>query len=136
MERIPAPQSSRYQQSRMSAILFGSNHGLCGRLNEKIINHALKSMMTNPGTCLLLAVGSRVAHSLERNGHAAETFFQFPGSAPLIPTTVQREQLLGRLLRQYFFIKLVRACAENHKRANLSADCQQCNQQSVILMTG
>ncbi|GJL72264.1 MAG: hypothetical protein NMNS01_14630 [Nitrosomonas sp.] len=49
---------------------------------------------------------------MERNGHAAETFFQFPSFAALIPTTVQREQLLGRLLRQYFFIKLVRACAE------------------------
>ena len=46
MARIPAPQSSRHQQPRMGAVLFGSDHGLCGRFNEEIINHALNTMAT------------------------------------------------------------------------------------------
>ena len=185
MARIPAPQSSRHQQPRMGAVLFGSDHGLCGRFNEEIINHALNTMATNPTTRLLLAVGSRVAASLEHNGHAVEASFQFPGSAALITTTVQqillkidawrehehvhqvylfynrhtkggnfyptnmellpvdlrrfhriettpwpsrrlptfsmqREQLLSRLLRQYFFIKLFHACAESQASEHAS----------------
>ena len=185
MARIPAPQSSRHQQPRMGAVLFGSDHGLCGRFNEEIINHELNSMATNPTTRLLLAVGSRVAASLEHNGHAVEASFQFPGSAALITTTVQqillkidawrehenvhqvylfynrhtkggnfyptnmellpvdlrrfhrmettpwpsrrlptfsmqREQLLSRLLRQYFFIKLFHACAESQASEHAS----------------
>lgn len=185
MERIPAPQTSRHEQSRMGAIIFGSDHGLCGRFNEEIINHALNSIATNPENRLLLAVGSRVAASLEHNGHTVEKSFQFPGSAALITTTVQQillkidawreqenvhqvylfynrharggsfyptsvellpvdlrrfhrletapwpsrrlptfsmkqEQLLSRLLRQYFFIKLFHACAESQASEHAS----------------
>lgn len=185
MERIPAPPSFQHQQSRMGAILFGSDHGMCGRFNEEIINHAINSMATNPATRLLLAVGSRVATSLEHNGFAVDASFQFPGSAAMITTTVQqillkidawrehenvhqvllfynrhasggnfyptsvellpvdlrrfhrleitpwpsrrlpsfsmqRKQLLSRLLRQYFFIKLFHACAESQASEHAS----------------
>jgi F-type H+-transporting ATPase subunit gamma len=185
MKKIPAPQTFQHEQSRMGAIIFGSDHGLCGRFNEEIINHALNSMTTNPDTRLLLAVGSRVATNLEHNGHAVEDNFQFPGSAPLITTTVQQillkidtwrehknvrqvylfynrhakggsfypasvlllpvdlrrfhrlettpwpsrrlptfsmkqKQLLSRLLRQYFFIRIFHACAESQASEHAS----------------
>jgi len=90
MEKIPAPQTFQHEQSRIGAIIFGSDHGLCGRFNEEIISYALNSMAANPDTRLLLAVGSRVATNLEHNGHSVEENFQFPGSAALITTTVQQ----------------------------------------------
>jgi F-type H+-transporting ATPase subunit gamma len=85
-------QRSR-EPRRLAAIVFGSDHGLCGRFNELITGHALERMdstAVRPENRLLLAVGARVAASLESQGQPIEENFLVPGSASQITATVQQ----------------------------------------------
>lgn len=184
----PTPDTSRQKLPRHAAIVFGSDHGLCGRFNEEITQHALAHLdasATAPDQRLILAVGARVAASLEHAGQAIEEDFLVPGSAEQITATVQqillkvdewraqacvhhvylfynrhtgsrayqptalellpldlqrfqqletgswpsrslptfsmdRERLLSRLLRQYLFVTLFRACAESQASEHAS----------------
>lgn len=183
--RAPA---RREAPRRLAAIVFGSDHGLCGRFNEEITEHATQRMgavAADPEHRLLLAVGARVAASLEQAGHAVEENFLVPGSAGQITATVQqillkveewresagiyyvllfynrhsrrrgyqptglellpislrrfhrieaerwpsrtlptftmeREALLRRLLHQYLFVSIFRACAESQASEHAS----------------
>ncbi|SET60103.1 F-type H+-transporting ATPase subunit gamma [Nitrosomonas marina] len=176
----PKLRQSRYRQ-RLGSIVFGSDHGLCGRFNEDITAFALERMQStpaDPNNHVLLAVGARVAANLEHEGHMVEDVFLVPGSASQITLSVQqillkidewreqngvhyvylfynrhsggkgyrptgfellpvnlhrfhrleeevwpsrslpdftmnREQLFTRLLRQYLFVTIFRACAES-----------------------
>jgi len=173
---------------RLASIVFGSDHGLCGRFNEEITEHALQRMAAvaaDPEHRLVLAVGARVAASLEQAGHPVEEDFLVPGSAGQITATVQqillkiedwreragvhyvllfynrhsrsrgyrptglellpinlrrfhrieaerwpsrtlptysmeREALLRRLLHQYLFVSIFRACAESQASEHAS----------------
>lgn len=173
---------------RLGSIVFGSDHGLCGRFNEDITTYALERMQStaaDPDNQLLLAVGARVAASLEHEGQMAEDVFLVPGSASQITLTVQQillkvdewleqagvhyvylfynrhsggkgyrpagfellpvnlhrfhrleekvwpsrslptftmnhEQLFARLLRQYLFVTIFRACAESQASEHTS----------------
>lgn len=76
-------------------------------------------MATEPGARLLLAVGSRVAASLEHNGHAVEASFQLPGSDALITTTVQQILLKINIWREYENVHQVYLFYNRHaKNAN------------------
>ncbi|MCP5291578.1 MAG: F0F1 ATP synthase subunit gamma [Burkholderiales bacterium] len=176
----PRLGQSRHAQ-RLGSIVFGSDHGLCGRFNEDITTYALERMQStpaDPSNHVLLAVGARVAANLEHEGHTVEDIFLVPGSATQITLSVQQillkidewreqsnvhyvylfynrhsggkgyrptgfellpvnlhrfhrleeevwpsrslptftmnhEQLFTRLLRQYLFVTLFRACAES-----------------------
>lgn len=177
----PAAPSRAHEPQRLAAIVFGSDHGLCGRFNEEISEHTmsrLKETGIDPQHRLVLAVGARVAASLEQKNQAVEENFMVPGSATRITATVQqillkvdewrertdvdevylfynrhssrkayqptgfrllpidlqrfreleeqawpsrslptftmeRETLLRRLLHQYLFVSIFRACAES-----------------------
>jgi F-type H+-transporting ATPase subunit gamma len=77
---------------RTVAVVFGSDHGMCGRFNEDIADHALRHLgpaQHPPSSTLLLAVGARVAGSLEQLGQALQETFFVPGSASRITATVQ-----------------------------------------------
>lgn len=87
------PGRHRREPRRLAAIVFGSDHGLCGRFNEEITEYALNRMdstVTDPKHRLLLAVGARVASSLEHEGQTIEEDFLVPGSASQITATVQQ----------------------------------------------
>lgn len=183
------PFSPRHHEpKRLAAIVFGSDHGLCGRFNEEITEYALErmdSVAADPQHRLLLAVGARVAASLEHAGEHIEEDFLVPGSASqitatvkqillkldewreqagvhyiylfynrhssaegyhstgfellpinlrrfrhleekgwpsrVIPTfTMEREVLLSRLLHQYLFVTIFRACAESQASEHAS----------------
>jgi len=173
---------------RLAAIVYGSDHGLCGRFNEEIAAFALQRMDASAAARdnrLLLAVGARVAATLEQAGQPVEEDFLVPGAANQITATVQqillkidewreqaevhyvylfynrhtgdkhhhptgvellpvnlhrfhhleeeawpsrslptftmeREVLLRRLLRQYLFVTLARACAESQASEHAS----------------
>lgn len=85
------------QQPRQSpctgAIVFGSDHGLCGRYNESIAAFALEKLDKIEPNLLnwrLLAVGGRIDAALRERGHnVLETFF-VPGSVSGITATVQK----------------------------------------------
>lgn len=94
-EKQPPPAVYRHPREprRLAAIIFGSDHGLCGRFNEEITGYALERMSSTPSEPedrLLLAVGARVAAALEHEGQAVEEDFLVPGSAEQITATVQQ----------------------------------------------
>ncbi len=183
-----SPPRRLREPRRLAAIVFGSDHGLCGRFNEEITQYALERMdsaAADPKNRLLLAVGARVAASLEQAGQSIEEDFLVPGSASQITATVQqillkldewreqagvhyvylfynrhtdgkgyhptgfellpinlhrfhrleeeqwpsrmlptftmeREVLLARLLHQYLFVTIFRACAESQASEHTS----------------
>lgn len=188
----PLPAGIRHAHSReplkLGAIVFGSDHGLCGRFNEDMIAYTLERMKSTPAdpeNHVLLAVGARVAAGLEHEGQAVEDIFLVPGTAMQITRTVQQillkidewqvqngvhyvylfynrhsgsktyrptgfellpvnlhrfhrleeeawpsrslptfsmdhDQLFKRLLRQYLFVTLFRACAESQASEHTS----------------
>jgi F-type H+-transporting ATPase subunit gamma len=93
MQRAPPLPSHAADSKRLAAIVFGSDHGLCGRFNEEISDHALQSMALVPANAnnrLILAVGARVAAALEQEGEVIEEDFIVPGTASQITATVQQ----------------------------------------------
>jgi F-type H+-transporting ATPase subunit gamma len=90
----PTPHAAQRRESPlMGAIIFGSDYGLCGRFNEDITTHAMERMASTPAVTeqsRLLAVGSRVAASLEHEGLRVEEDFLVPGSAARITATVRQ----------------------------------------------
>jgi F-type H+-transporting ATPase subunit gamma len=188
MEPQPAGGRHSREPRRLAAIVFGSDHGLCGRFNEALAGYALERMdstAADPEHRVLLAVGARVAASLEQEGQSIAENLPVPGSAEQITATVQqillridawreqagvhsvylfynrhaggrdhrptgiellpvnlqrfhrlqeerwpsrslptftmpREALLSRLLRQYLFVSIFRACAESQASEHAS----------------
>jgi F-type H+-transporting ATPase subunit gamma len=181
----PAPDR---KPLRLAAVVFGSDHGLCGRFNEEIAEYAAARMDSTPTARhdrTVLAVGARIAANLEHGGQPVEDVFFLPGSAEQITLTVQqllvkiddwqheagihyvylfynghaggktyrptgiellpinlrrfhrlgeerwpsrslptfsmdRDVLIARLLRQYLFVSLFRACAESQASEHAS----------------
>lgn len=76
----------------MAALVFGSDHGFCGRFNETVVAFALEELRASgyvPGSRLVLAIGDRAAAALEHAGQAVEDSLPLPGSAEQITATVQ-----------------------------------------------
>lgn len=77
---------------RLGAIIFGSDHGLCGRFNEDIVTFALEKMDAVPADTTsrrILTVGARLAPGLEQAGQSIEKEFLVPGAASQITRTVE-----------------------------------------------
>lgn len=77
---------------RLGAVVFGSDQGMCGQLNDQIVSHAVK-ILEHTGVKLadrtLLAVGLRVAGRLEDTGHSVEEYLSVPNSKGGITASVQ-----------------------------------------------
>ena len=82
----PAPQR------RLGAIVFGSDQGLCGQLNEQIASYALQVMDEfNPSTLerRVLAIGTRIVGHLEDAGQRVEESVAVPSSRSGITLAAQ-----------------------------------------------
>lgn len=94
LRQLPSPPNHDIDAScPPAAIVFGSDHGLCGRFNEDISRYALDQLGTQTNGAQphrLLAIGARVAASLEQEGQTIAETFPTPGSAGQITATVQR----------------------------------------------
>jgi len=89
----PPPNPSPREPQLTAAIVFGSDHGLCGRFNEEISRYTLERLgviSDGPPNHRLLAVGARVAASLEQVNQSIEETLPIPGSAGQITLTVQQ----------------------------------------------
>lgn len=74
-------------------IVFGSDHGLCGRFNEVVAAHARESIGSatiTPVRSHVLAVGTRIVAALDREGITADDSLTLPGSAKQITEYVRR----------------------------------------------
>jgi F-type H+-transporting ATPase subunit gamma len=76
----------------LGVIVFGSDQGMCGQLNDQIVSHAMETIHdlgVNPENRFMLAVGLRVAARLEDAGQAVEKRLSIPGSIAGITPMVQ-----------------------------------------------
>jgi F-type H+-transporting ATPase subunit gamma len=81
----PAPE-------RIGAIIFGTDYGLCGRFNEDVADFAaaqLSSLGCGAGQRRIVALGGRLALTLEQMHQPLEDVLLLPGSAPQISFAVQ-----------------------------------------------
>lgn len=78
--------------NRLGAVVFGSDQGMCGQLNDQIVSHAMATMndlVAAPKNRILLAVGLRVGGRLEDAGQPVEESLSIPGSTAGITPMVQ-----------------------------------------------
>jgi F-type H+-transporting ATPase subunit gamma len=96
-----------------AAVVFGSDHGLCGRFNEEVVRHfvdAQRSMGHANPDWIVCAVGARAADRLETAGVHMQGRFDLPSSveglittAEAILLTVDEWQRAGRAGRVLMF---------------------------------
>ena len=81
----------------MAAVVFGSDHGMCGRFNEDVTKYMLAHIKSISGDVKpkILCLGIRAGDLLERAEQPADEVLTLPGSANLIGTSVQ--QILIRI---------------------------------------
>jgi F-type H+-transporting ATPase subunit gamma len=85
-------QSKKAVVKRMGAIIFGSDQGLCGQLNEQISVFALDSIKeagVKKENRKVLAVGARVADYVEDAGQPIDELLATPSSTAGITALVQ-----------------------------------------------
>jgi F-type H+-transporting ATPase subunit gamma len=98
-------------QETLGAVVFGSDQGMCGQLNDQIADFALEQIReasVNAENLATLAVGGRVAVRLEDGGQRLEAALPMAGSASGITPLVQdvllhiegwhRERHIGRIV--------------------------------------
>ena len=76
----------------LTIIVIGSDIGMCGLLNDQIASHCVKTLADarfEVNHITILAVGQRVAASLEEEALVPETVFSVPGGVSEITPTVQ-----------------------------------------------
>jgi F-type H+-transporting ATPase subunit gamma len=76
----------------IGAVVFGSDQGLVGQFNEILVDFALKTLATLPGTPTIWAVGERVSSRLADHGLPIQGLFSVPNSVKGI------SPLVGRIL--------------------------------------
>ncbi|MFO7985831.1 MAG: F0F1 ATP synthase subunit gamma [Desulfatiglandaceae bacterium] len=84
-------------RSRPGSVVFGSDQGMCGQLNDQVVSHALKEIeaASDADSHRLLAVGQRAAARLEEGGESVEGTLSTPGSIQGVVPKVQ--DLLTRI---------------------------------------
>ncbi len=90
----PSPTSGR----KLGAIVFGSDQGMCGPLNDVIVGHssrALAKLGRDRQEQSLIAIGTRAAAQLDNLGKAVEITLEVPGSTGEIADTVH--EVLARV---------------------------------------
>jgi F-type H+-transporting ATPase subunit gamma len=91
-QSVSARNVQKQVQPSVGAIIFGSDHGLCGRYNESIAEFAMQQLgKTNPSqdSRHILVVGARIEASLHEMGQTVEECFFVPGTVGNITGTVQ-----------------------------------------------
>ena len=113
LRQLPPPRTPGLGTERVGAIVFGSDHGMCGRFNEEVAGHAAEWLVDAAAggeQPRITAVGARVAALLEARGLRPERDMFVPGSAARIGATVRLIllalddwQVGGRVERVYLF---------------------------------
>jgi len=84
----------RYAQGRkLGAIVFGSDQGMCGQLNDQVVAYALralKKLARRRNEQTIIASGVRAAGQLEAESWAVEQTIEVPASIPRIGAAVEQ----------------------------------------------
>jgi F-type H+-transporting ATPase subunit gamma len=105
LQRLPAHlMPPKYAPGRkLGAIVFGSDQGMCGQLNDQVVSHAsraLEKLAARREDQVLLAVGIRAASELEARGRTLEGSVQVPSSVAGINAAV--EEVLLKIEEWHF----------------------------------
>jgi F-type H+-transporting ATPase subunit gamma len=120
----PDATHRRHAARRIGVVVFGSDHGLCGRFNENIVEHARERLAERSAGAELrwLAVGARAGSLLEHAGQPLDETVFAPGSAERITATVRHVllkidawQRRGGVERVYLFHQRPTAAGERHR---------------------
>jgi F-type H+-transporting ATPase subunit gamma len=83
-------RARRAPKSRLGAIIFGSDQGMCGPLNDQVVSYAIRTMdELGIQERLILAIGERVKGQLEDSGHPVTDDLSVPSSVTGITPHVQ-----------------------------------------------
>jgi len=88
-----ADTSGPRQGPKVGRVIFGSDHGLCGRFNEELVEDVGSRLGDNRIAATggrWLCVGARPAALLEAAGHTPDAVLETPASAARIGTTVDQ----------------------------------------------
>lgn len=105
LQRIPAHALPPKHPTgvKLGAIVFGSDQGMCGQLNDQVVSHASRALLklaVKRESQALLAVGVRAAGQLEGLGRKLEGSVQVPSSTAGITPAV--EEVLRKLEEWHF----------------------------------
>jgi F-type H+-transporting ATPase subunit gamma len=100
MQRVPqiAMASQAEPPGRLAAVVLGSDQGMCGQFNSRMVAHAserLRSASPDAQAPLILAVGARATAELEASRHRVAESLHLPGSVTEITRRV--EELVLRI---------------------------------------
>jgi F-type H+-transporting ATPase subunit gamma len=79
-------------RGKLGAIVFGSDQGMCGQLNDQVVQHAARALgklRHNHKEQVLVAAGVRAASQMEGLGLKVESTVQVPGSVAGITPAVE-----------------------------------------------
>lgn len=91
LQYVPEPSPPKRGNRRMGTLVFGSDQGMCGPLNERIVAHANRALGKLSRHCHeqpMLAVGNRAADRLTSLGFTIEQVFEVPSSLPAVGQAV------------------------------------------------
>ena len=80
------------RHDRLGAVIFGSDQGMCGPLNEQVFSHAITAMeelRVKEEDRVILSVGERLLGLLQDARQPVETSFSLPSSVTGITPAVQ-----------------------------------------------
>lgn len=105
LKRLPEPERRRRElsQSKLGAIVFGSDQGMCGQLNDQVVSHAsraLSKLAFHHKEQRTIAVGTRAASQLESVGRTVESSVVVPSSTAGIGPAV--EEVLRKIEEWHF----------------------------------
>jgi len=91
-QSVETMAQTRSKTARLGAIVFGTDQGLCGQLNNIIVSHAMEEMNKTgilKENRIIIAVGIRTADLLEDSGQPVFEILTTPGSTSGITPMVQ-----------------------------------------------
>lgn len=90
-EHLNELKLERLSQAPTTALVFGSDTGLCGRFNESIVSYALADLdaLSPTGHYSVIAVGSRVALELAVRDKKVNRVLNLPSSITGVTTVAQ-----------------------------------------------
>lgn len=89
--------------TKLGAIIFGSDQGMCGQLNDQVVSYAsraLEKLAVRRESQVITAVGVRAASQLEALGRKLQGAVDVPGSTAGITPAV--EEVLHRIEEWHF----------------------------------
>lgn len=102
LQYVPEPSPPRRGSRRIGVVVFGSDQGMCGPMNERIVVHAdraLRRLSKHAHKQRMVAVGVRAGDRLASLGYTMEQVFEVPSSIPAVGQAVH--DVLAKLQEWY-----------------------------------